>query len=185
MHSPGYNTTPAITLTDLGLGNTSYKFKTYVTIQFLGVVLSCSANGRDGHPHHETNLYAKATNVVWDNNLRCIVEDLRTNVFYPPQLSQPTPTHPSGNSSQESDVGTPYTPPQTRTNSFRTESFHGMQFPKAARGRGRPPTKRKNPMEPRRNYSEDDLGGGKLKMHMLCLYIFVFFSRVKPISWNR
>ena len=188
VHSPGYNTTPAFTLTDLGLGNTSYKFKTYFTIQFLGVVLSCSANGRDGHPHHETNLYAKATNVVWDNDLRCIVEDLRTNVFNPPQLSQPTPstpTHPSGNSSQESDIGTPYTPPQTRTNSFRTESFHGMQFPKAARGRGRPPTKRKNPMEPRRNYSEDDFGGGKLKMHLLCLYIIVFFSRVKPISWNR
>jgi hypothetical protein len=53
----------------------------------------------------------------------------------------------------------PATP--SRANSFRACNFEGIQFPRASRGRGRPPVKRKLKEVVRRNFIEDDRDDGK------------------------
>jgi hypothetical protein len=155
-------------------------------------MLSCSEDSQTGHLHDEPNLYVHANNVHYDNDVGCICEDLRTNVFNAPQQPQPQSTPPSvpSSSSQSEDLrtnvfnapqqpqstppsvpsspsqsepATPYSPPLTRASSFRLDSFQGIQFPKASKGRGRPPTKGKGKkrVEPPRDFIEDDSDDGK------------------------
>ena len=127
-------------------------------------MLSCSEDSQTGHLHDEPNLYVHANNVHYDNDVGCICEDLRTNVFNAPQQPQPQSTPPSVPSSpSQSEPATPYSPPLTRASSFRLDSFQGIQFPKASKGRGRPPTKGKGKkrVEPPRDFIEDDSDDGK------------------------
>jgi len=150
VHSPRYGTTPSYSLTDFGLG----------------VILSCKASNATGHLHEETNLYVEANNVHWDPCVTFICEDLRSNIFQSQPSTPPSTQSGQGTSSQAdafgsnqaedfnqdvSDPATPYTPPQTRANSFRSSNFQGIQFPKAARGRGRPPLKKRRTEAPRRD----------------------------------
>lgn len=125
-------------------------------------MLSCSEDSQTGHLHDEPNLYVHANNVHYDNDVGCICEDLRTNVFNAPQQPQSTPPSVPSSPSQ-SEPATPYSPPLTRASSFRLDSFQGIQFPKASKGRGRPPTKGKGKkrVEPPRDFIEDDSDDGK------------------------
>jgi hypothetical protein len=127
-------------------------------------MLSCSEDSQTGHLHDEPNLYVHANNVHYDDDVGCICEDLRTNVFNAPQQPQPQSTPPSvPSSSSQSEPATPYSPALTRASSFRLDNFQGIQFPKASKGRGRPPTKGKGKkrVEPPRDFIEDDSDDGK------------------------
>ena len=50
----------------------------------------------------------------------------------------------------------------TRANSFRVSDFEGMQFPKASKGRGRPPVKRKRKeFDKQKSFLDDSDDDGK------------------------
>jgi hypothetical protein len=74
-------------------------------------MLSCSEDVATGHLHEEDNLYAQANNVHWDPALPCTCEDLRSNIFNPPQQSSlPNVQGPSTTTTQADEHGSGHEP---------------------------------------------------------------------------